>query len=159
MRALSLCNGIEEAFTVTAEGGLVLLDGEGAALSITVEAARKLAGRLTAAASAAEKQSSSKPHDRLLTADEAAARLDMSERTLRRIRQRGDIAYIALTDRKFRYTPEDCDAYLAARRRLDAPPMKPARAAGRTVVKRSMHGDFMEGREARRAEMRAARKQ
>ena len=31
----------------------------------------------------------------------------MSEHTLRRIRQRGDIAYIALTDRKFRYTPED----------------------------------------------------
>ena len=150
---------VEQAFTVTTEGESILVDGYGAAKHMTVEVARDLARRLTAAASAAEQQSSLKRHDRLLTADEAAARLDMSERTLRRIRQRGDIAYIALTERKFRYTPEDCDAYLAGCRRLDAPLMKPARAAGRTVVKRSMHVDFMEGREARRAEMRAARKQ
>lgn len=57
----------------------------------------------------------------LLTADQAAARLNMSERTLRKLRQSGEIAYIALTDRMFRYTPEDCDNYLAARRRKDDP--------------------------------------
>ncbi len=148
-----------QSFSVLISGGKVLVTGEGALLSMTVETALELAGQLTQAAFLAAETSKEKHTSSLLTADQAAARLGMSERTLRRIRQRGDIAYIALTDRKFRYTPEDCDAYLAACRRLDAPPMKPARAAGRTVVKRSMHVDFMEGREARRAEMRAAKKQ
>jgi excisionase family DNA binding protein len=58
----------------------------------------------------------------LLTADQAAARLNISERTLRKLRQTGEIAYIALTDRLFRYTIEDCDEYIASRRRTDAPP-------------------------------------
>jgi len=58
----------------------------------------------------------------LLTAEQAAARLSMSERTLRKLRQSGAIAYIALTDRMFRYTPEDCDEYLAACHRRDGPP-------------------------------------
>ena len=40
---------IEQAFTVTAEGGLVLVDGEGAALSMTVEAAQELADQLSTA--------------------------------------------------------------------------------------------------------------
>jgi hypothetical protein len=40
---------IEEAFIVTTEGGLVLVDGEGAALSMTVEAAQQLADQLSAA--------------------------------------------------------------------------------------------------------------
>ncbi len=99
----------------------------------------------------------------LLIADEAAARLDMSERTLRRIRQRGDIAYIAyiayiaLTDCKFRYTPEDCDAYLAACRRRDARPPRPTRIAGRVVGKRAPQVGFLEGLEAWRAERRAAK--
>jgi excisionase family DNA binding protein len=58
----------------------------------------------------------------LLTADQAAARLNISERTLRKLRQTGEIAYIALTDRLFRYTTEDCDEYVASRRRIDNPP-------------------------------------
>lgn len=148
---------IEDAFTVTAEGGLVLVDGAGVALSTTTEVARKLAGQLIQAASDVEATSMTQRQSNLLTADEAAARLDMSERTLRRIRQRGDIAYIALTDRKFRYTPEDCDAYLAACRRQDAPPPRPTRVAGRVVGKRAPQVGFLEGLEARRAERRAAK--
>lgn len=57
----------------------------------------------------------------LLTADQAAARLNISERTLRKLRQTGEIAYIALTDRLFRYTIEDCDKYIASRRRIESP--------------------------------------
>lgn len=37
----------------------------------------------------------------LLTADEAAERLGICERTLRRLRQKGEIAYIALTERAY----------------------------------------------------------
>jgi excisionase family DNA binding protein len=55
----------------------------------------------------------------LLTASQAAARLNISERTLRKLRQSGQIPYIALTDRLFRYTTEDCDEYVATRRRKE----------------------------------------
>ena len=48
----------------------------------------------------------------LLTHDEAAARLRICPKTLRTIRQRGLIRYVAVTPRKILYRPEDCDAYL-----------------------------------------------
>lgn len=62
----------------------------------------------------------------LLTPDEAAARLKMSERTLRELRKQGRIRYIQPTPRKIFYDPADCDAFLASCRRLDERPPEPA---------------------------------
>ncbi|WP_405052963.1 helix-turn-helix domain-containing protein [Sphingomonas sp. SORGH_AS_0802] len=53
----------------------------------------------------------------LLTPDQAAARLDVSTKTLRRLRQEGHIRYVAITDRKIRYRPDDCDEFVASRAR------------------------------------------
>lgn len=56
----------------------------------------------------------------LLTAEQAAARLGMCERTLRKLRQKGEISYIALTDRKFAYAQDDCASLLRARATMEA---------------------------------------
>ncbi|WP_294243183.1 helix-turn-helix domain-containing protein [uncultured Sphingomonas sp.] len=53
----------------------------------------------------------------LLTPDQAAHRLSVCTKTLRRLRQDGHIRYVAITDRKIRYRPEDCDDYVASRAR------------------------------------------
>jgi hypothetical protein len=69
----------------------------------------------------------------ILTEAEAAALLRIGERTLRDIRRRGEIRYIALTARKIAYRPEDCEEYLAARLRVEQPcdtRQKPKRARG-----------------------------
>lgn len=55
----------------------------------------------------------------LLTPDEAAARLRVKERTLRGIRQRGEIRYVLIGARKIFYRPEDCEEYLAAQVRVE----------------------------------------
>ena len=88
----------------------------------------------------------------LLTADEAAARLRMSERTLRKLRQAGQIAYIALTDRMFRYTPEDCDAFIASRRRQEQPrpPRMPTGRRTVSTVSKGTNSGFMAFRAARK---------
>ena len=57
----------------------------------------------------------------LLSPAEAANRLHMSERTLRDLKRRGLIRYVALTERKIFYRPEDCDEFVAARIRVDEP--------------------------------------
>lgn len=57
----------------------------------------------------------------LLTEHEAAERLRIGERTLRGIRQRGEIRYILIGARKIFYRPEDCEEYLAARIRVEQP--------------------------------------
>ena len=57
----------------------------------------------------------------LLTEQQAADRLHMGERTLRDLRRRGLIRYVALTARKIAYRPEDCDEYVASRLRLSQP--------------------------------------
>jgi hypothetical protein len=49
---------------------------------------------------------------KLFTHDEAATYLRVCPKTLRSLRQRGLIRYVALTPRKIYYRPEDCDAYL-----------------------------------------------
>ncbi len=88
----------------------------------------------------------------LLTADEVAARLNISERTLRKLRQTGKIAYIALTDRLFRYTTEDCDEYVASSRRIDSPrPLAKAsaRCSGRLIMRGDQPG-FMALQAARK---------
>ncbi|PXA99936.1 hypothetical protein DMC47_00780 [Nostoc sp. 3335mG] len=58
-----------------------------------------------------------RPVSELLTSDEAAARLHLSTRTLRELRRNGLIRYIAITDRKILYRPEDCEDYIASRAR------------------------------------------
>lgn len=81
----------------------------------------------------------------LLTAEEAAARLGICERTLRELRKKGDIGYVAVTPSRFRYTEEDCDAFIESRRRKDetCPSAKtPARRIGNTTSS-SRNGGFM----------------
>lgn len=66
------------------------------------------------------------PLDELWTEAEAAARLRMSERTLRELRRVGKIRYVALTTRKIFYRPEDCAEYLEACVKLnDNAPTRP----------------------------------
>jgi hypothetical protein len=73
----------------------------------------------------------------LLSPEEAAKRVRVCERTLRDLRKRGLIRYVAVTDRKIFYRPEDCDEYLASRLRLDTPcETRPrGKRAGRAGVK------------------------
>ncbi|WP_408022279.1 helix-turn-helix domain-containing protein [Sphingomonas aquatilis] len=53
----------------------------------------------------------------LLTPEEAAKRIHVCTKTLRQLRQDGHIRYVAITDRKIRYRPEDCDEFIASRAR------------------------------------------
>jgi hypothetical protein len=61
---------------------------------------------------------------KLLTEPEAAALLRVSVRTLRDIRRRREIHYVALSARKIAYRPEDIEEYIAARRRLAPEPAR-----------------------------------
>ena len=61
----------------------------------------------------------------LLTPEQAAKRLHVSTKLLRRLRRQGDIRYIAITDRKIRYRPEDCEDYLESRVRQVQMPHHP----------------------------------
>lgn len=67
----------------------------------------------------------------LLTSRQAAAELGVGERTLRDLRRRGLIAYVALTDRLIMYRPEDCADYLASRSRRNEPCSKPEPSGAR----------------------------
>ncbi|WP_083937517.1 helix-turn-helix domain-containing protein [Sphingomonas sp. PR090111-T3T-6A] len=53
----------------------------------------------------------------LLTPQQAAKRLHVCTKTLRQLRREGSIRYVAITDRKIRYRPEDCDEFVASRAR------------------------------------------
>jgi hypothetical protein len=70
----------------------------------------------------------------LLTEAEAAQELSISPRTLRALRKKGVIRYVALSARTIRYRPEDCEEYIAASVRVESPP-----ASGRTQ-RRAMGG-------------------
>lgn len=90
----------------------------------------------------------------LLTADEAAARLSISERTLRKLRMAGEIPYIAISGRIYRYTPEDCDAFLAERKRTDIPCPSQLKTHVRlttNTTSKGRSGGFMELRAAQRS--------
>jgi excisionase family DNA binding protein len=58
----------------------------------------------------------------LLTEAEAAARLRIGERTLRDIRNRGEIPYVRIGMRKIFYRAKDCENYIASRLQNDTPP-------------------------------------
>lgn len=73
----------------------------------------------------------------LLTEEQAAERLLMHPRTLRKLRQAGAIRYVALTGRRVAYRPEDCLAYVESRARQEqtSPDHRPkSRAAGNRRV-------------------------
>jgi hypothetical protein len=53
-------------------------------------------------------------HGTLLTHDEAAAHIRVCPKTLRALRQRGLIRYVAVTGRKKLYRVEDLNDYLAS---------------------------------------------
>lgn len=58
---------------------------------------------------------------RLLDSAAAADRLGISERTLRQLRKAGLIRYVAVTERKIMYRPEDCESYIEGRTKIDTP--------------------------------------
>jgi excisionase family DNA binding protein len=57
----------------------------------------------------------------LLTEEQAAARLLMHPRTLRKLRHEGAIRYVALTGRKIAYREDDCTAFIENRTRQEEP--------------------------------------
>ena len=57
----------------------------------------------------------------LLTTEEAATRLHVCTKVVGQLRRAGKLRYVAVTDRKFMYRPEHCDAYLAERERIAQP--------------------------------------
>lgn len=63
--------------------------------------------------------------DTLLTPEEAAARIRVCTKTLRELRRKGLIRYVALTARKILYRPEDCAAFVASKVRQDDPAAEP----------------------------------
>lgn len=72
----------------------------------------------------------------LLTPDQAAERIHVSSRTLRDLKRRGLIRYVAVTERRIAYRPEDCDEFVAARVRVNEPcetRSKPKRPTRRTT--------------------------
>lgn len=71
----------------------------------------------------------------LLTEEQAAERLLIHPRTLRKLRQAGEIRYVALAGRKIAYRPEDCTAYVERRLR-QAPPRSVERPRGRATGQR-----------------------
>lgn len=71
----------------------------------------------------------------LLTEEQAAERLLLHPRTLRKLRQAGQIRYVALAGRKIAYRPEDCSAYIESRLREDQP-IRPPPPRGRAVGNR-----------------------
>jgi hypothetical protein len=86
----------------------------------------------------------------LLTEEEAASLLLMHPRTLRKLRQAGAIRYVAVTGRKIAYRPEDCEAFVQERSRLETP--QEATLRGRARPRRREGGNvlsFMARREAR----------
>lgn len=92
--------------------------------------------------------------DRLLTHDEAAARIRVCSKTLRSLRRQGLIRYVAVSARKIFYRPEDCDAYLESCARFDVPQAPTQRrGAGRRLRAEANVVSFT----ARRQERIAAR--
>lgn len=72
----------------------------------------------------------------LLTEEQAAARLLMHPRTLRKLRQEGAIRYVGLVGRRVAYRNEDLDEFIASRLKME-PVIAPARHGKRTVGRRA----------------------
>ena len=89
----------------------------------------------------------------LLTHDQAAARIGVCAKTLRQFRKQGLIRYVAVTERKIFYRPEDCDAFLESRVKVDIPAQPTLRRRGRQLRQDANVVSFS----ARRQERLAAR--
>ncbi len=77
----------------------------------------------------------------LLTEEQAAKRLLMSLNSLRAIRKRGAIRYVAITARKIAYRPEDCEAYVQSQLRIEqAPPVAQPKGRRRSVSGQQLSG-------------------
>lgn len=87
----------------------------------------------------------------LLTHDQAAARLKVCAKTLRRIRQDGLIPYVAVSARKIFYRPEDCDAYVVSCVKVAVPIGPTRRKSTRRAQQNSNVLSFMAGRRERQA--------
>lgn len=77
----------------------------------------------------------------LLTEEEAADRLLVSTRTLRKLRQEGEIRYVALAGRKIAYRPEDCRQYIESRVRVEQP--APVTRGRQRAVGNRRHGNIV----------------
>jgi hypothetical protein len=78
----------------------------------------------------------------LLTEEQAAARLLMHPRTLRKLRQEGKIRYVALTNRKIAYKPEDCAAFVEQHVRQE-PQHLPRPRSGRPRINSRRGGNIV----------------
>jgi predicted site-specific integrase-resolvase len=78
----------------------------------------------------------------LLTEEQAAERLLMHPRTLRKLRQTGQIRYVALIGRKIAYRPEDCAEFVESHSKVETLVTRPVRSSGRAVGKRR-HGNIV----------------
>ena len=80
----------------------------------------------------------------LLTEEQAAERLLMHPRTLRKLRQAGRIRYVQTTARKIAYRPEDCAAFVEEQTRQETPiEFIRANAKGRTRPRRQQGGNVL----------------
>ena len=84
----------------------------------------------------------------LLTETEAAEALRVCARTLRRLRKRGDIRYVAVTSRTVAYRLEDLQAFIE-KRSLTCNDVNPTR---RSAPRRQPGGGAVVGFTARRRE-------
>jgi hypothetical protein len=88
----------------------------------------------------------------LWTEDEAAGFLRISARTLRGLRQKGLIRYVALPARRILYRPEDCAAFVESRVKVEEPKSPPTRNRGRGRARSGNVVSFTARRAARLAQ-------
>ena len=88
----------------------------------------------------------------LLSEQEAAAVLRMSQRTLRSLRDNGKIRYIRTSRRKIHYTPEDIADYIARQARQEdapCPSIAPRKARASTMTSSGAAPDILDRLAAR----------
>ena len=90
----------------------------------------------------------------LLTPEEAAAYLRVCTKTLRRLRQEGLIPYVAVTERKIFFRPEDCDEFV--KRRVTSAPIAPVtkRRGTKRVARQGNVVSFTARRQERESQRR-----
>lgn len=91
-----------------------------------------------------------------MTEEQAAERLLMHPRTLRKLRQEGQIRYVRITSRKIGYRPEDCAAFAERRCRLEIPVETAPLPRGRARPKPKNDGNVLSFMERRRARQQGA---
>lgn len=92
----------------------------------------------------------------LLTEEQAAERLLMHPRTLRKLRQAGEIRYVNTVGRKIAYRPEDCEAFVQQQSRIQSPPDLPRlKGRGRARPRRPDGGNVLSFTARRQARQEA----